>query len=185
MKARVFNPLRLDVEAFAEADAELAGTWPLTELPRLAESGSAEAPPRPEDRVEWAVRGSCRRRAGAPPEWRIDLQARTHLRFDCQRCLLPVEVLVEAARPLRFVTGEAEAAALDADSDEDVLALSRALDLRELVEDELLLSLPLVPRHEACPAEPQPRPQPAVDDGPARPHPFAALAALKKSGPTH
>ena len=32
-----------------------------------------------------------------------------------------------------------------------MLALSRALDLRELVEDELLLALPLVPRHEVCP----------------------------------
>jgi uncharacterized protein len=42
-----------------------------------------------------------------------------------------------------------------------VLALEPALDLKELVEDELLLALPLVPRHEVCPEplpfEPGPR----------------------------
>ena len=63
-----------------------------------------------------------------------------------------------------------------------VLALSRSFDAIELIEDELLLSLPLVPRHEVCPV-PLPRP---VDDlshaeGDERPNPFAALAALKKS----
>jgi uncharacterized protein len=48
-----------------------------------------------------------------------------------------------------------------------------------LLEDELLLSLPLVPMHVDCPV---PLP-PAVADQPAEegaPHPFAALAALKR-----
>ena len=68
------------------------------------------------------------------------------------------------------------------DSEDDVLALTRALDLRELVEDELLLALPIVPRHEVCP---EPLPQPADDAAPAEPapHPFAALAALKRTKP--
>jgi uncharacterized protein len=67
-----------------------------------------------------------------------------------------------------------------------VLALTRHLDALELVEDELLLSLPLVPRHEVCP---QPLPVttaelPEDEDGDEeRPNPFAALAALKGRGP--
>ena len=32
-----------------------------------------------------------------------------------------------------------------------MLALSRSFDLVELVEDELLMELPLAPRHETCP----------------------------------
>jgi uncharacterized protein len=65
-----------------------------------------------------------------------------------------------------------------------VLALSKNLDLRELIEDELLLALPLVPRHEDCP---QPlrvghAPDPEPD---ARPNPFAALGALKKPEAGH
>ena len=64
----------------------------------------------------------------------------------------------------------------------DVLVLSRQFDLRELVEDELLLMLPIVPKHEQCPA-PLPLAAPglaAEDVAPA--HPFAALAALKRGG---
>ena len=78
--------------------------------------------------------------------------------------------------------GEDAAAQLDADSEDDVLALTRALDLHELIEDELLLTLPLVPRHEVCP---QPLPMVANADPPSgdeaeRPNPFAALQALKR-----
>ena len=64
---------------------------------------------------------------------------------------------------------------------DDVLALGRSLDLRELVEDELLLALPIVPRHEVC-LQPLPMAvgeQALEDDVPERPHPFAALQALK------
>lgn len=185
MSGRDFNPLRLDVEAFAEAGAELAGAWPLAHLTRLAATASTDAPPRPDEHVDWSARGLCRRRTGAPPELRVELQARAVLRLECQRCLLPVETPVELDRPVRFVAGEAQAAELDAESDEDVLALSRSFDLRELIEDELLLALPLVPRHETCPVA-LPAAEPAPDDDePEPPHPFAALAALKKPGPTH
>ena len=66
---------------------------------------------------------------------------------------------------------------MDAESEDDVLAISRSLDVPELLEDELLLALPLVPRHEVCP-EPLPVPEEAPEE--KAPHPFAALAALKK-----
>jgi uncharacterized protein len=50
------------------------------------------------------------------------------------------------------------------------------------VEDELILALPLVPRHDACP---QPLAAPATAEEPLaeRPNPFAALAALKRGEP--
>ena len=61
-----------------------------------------------------------------------------------------------------------------------MLELQRWMNLRDLVEDELLLALPLVPRHDACPT-PLPMPaddQPESEAPPA--HPFAALAQLRK-----
>ena len=64
-----------------------------------------------------------------------------------------------------------------------VLALTPALDLADLIEDELLLALPLVPRHDVCPA-PLPVPDNAdvpEEDEPV--NPFAALAALKTKPP--
>ena len=110
------------------------------------------------------------------------LHAAAHatVQLECQRCLKPMTEALAAERSFQFVHGEDAAADLDADSEDDVLALTRALDARELVEEELLLELPIVPRHDVCPD-----PIPVVaDDLPeeAAPNPFAKLAALKRGG---
>jgi len=104
--------------------------------------------------------------------------------LECQRCLKAVAVPLATERSFLFVHGEDAAAQLDTDSEDDVLALTRALDLRELIEDELLLALPIVPRHEVCPV---PLVAPVDDEGVVeeKPNPFAALAALKRSGPSN
>jgi len=179
MKARSFDPHRLDVEAFARDAGELDGSWSLAELPRLRDAQMAESDAAPQ--VPWSVRGErVQERAGEGEIW-LHLQASTTLQLQCQRCLQPVEVPMQLDRGVRIVRGEDEAAALDADIDDDVLALTRSLDLRELIEDELLLALPLVPHHDVCP-QPLPLPEEAAfeDD---EPHPFAALAALKAKLP--
>jgi uncharacterized protein len=71
---------------------------------------------------------------------------------------------------------------------------SRQFDLVDLIEEELLLALPIVPSHEVCPAvhdslvsgasgpagytsDDAGEDEPPVDE---KPHPFAALASLKK-----
>lgn len=120
-------------------------------------------------------------RGGEPQVW-LHLKADTCVQLECQRCLSPVQVAVHAERSFLFVQGEEAAADLDEESEDDVLALTRALDLRSLVEDELLLALPLVPRHEVCP---EPLPLPAKDaalDSDEKPNPFAVLASLKRGG---
>ena len=178
MKEREFDPLRLDLAAFATEGAELSGIWPLEELPRLAASAHP-GPPATGGAVHWSSRGERRPRRGGEPDTWLHLRLATRLHLECQRCLQPVETPLEIGRSLRFVQGEDEAAALDADSEEDVLALPRWLDLRELAEDELLLALPIVPRHEQCP---QTLPSAVGEDEVARENPFAALQALKDGG---
>ncbi|WP_128002012.1 YceD family protein [Piscinibacter defluvii] len=179
MKARALDPLHLDVAAFAEQAAQLQGCWPLRELERLAASAHADCPPG-DTPVDWQARGEQRAvRGGAPQVW-LHLQARTALQVVCQRCLGPLPVDVRAERSFLFVPGEDQAAELDADCEDDVLALTRSLDLKELVEDELLLSLPLVPRHAACPLPAVAAEAEVLDE---RPNPFAALAALKGRPP--
>jgi uncharacterized protein len=188
MKQRVFDPLRLDVPAFAADAGELDGQWPLTALTRLAEAGATDAPDGPNEVVQWHARGESRgRRAGEPQLW-LHLQAHTHAWLQCQRCLQPMREALAANRVFRFVRTEAEAEAEDPDSEEDVLALSRSLDLRALVEDELILALPLVPRHEVCPEPlpvPQPEPDPIAAQVEAAPHPFSKLAVLKRGKSSH
>lgn len=182
MKPRVRDPLRLDVEAFAKEAGRLEGRWPLAEFARLAESSHAETPPGPADEVSWQAEGELRPVRGGSPEVWLHLTAQANVMLECQRCLQPVAEALAAQRSFRFVPDEALAAEIDADSEEDVLVLTRALNLHELVEDELILSLPLVPRHEACP---QPLAAPVTSDEPLpeQPHPFAALAALKRGEP--
>lgn len=182
MKARVRDPLRLDVEAFAKEGGRLEGRWPLRSFVRLGESAHAEAGPVESDEVAWQAQGELRPVRGGSPEIWLHVAAQASLNLECQRCLQPVAVPLTVQRSFRFVADEATAAEIDADCEDDVLVLTRALNLGELVEDELILGLPLVPRHASCP---QPLSPPAESAEPLeeRPHPFAALAALKRSGP--
>jgi uncharacterized protein len=186
MRDHHFNPRKLDVEAFAAQAARLEGEWPAHSLSRLADAAAPETPAADWPLIRWALTGEKREPRRSEVQIWLHLEATASVALTCQRCLQPVQEALNLSRWFQFVRDEDEAAALDVDSEDDVLALSRSFDAIELIEDELLLSLPLVPRHEVCP---QPLPQP-VDDLPAsdadgeeeRPHPFAALAALKKTG---
>jgi uncharacterized protein len=179
MTVREFDPFHLDVAAFAKESAVLEGRWSLQRLDRLHAAAHAETRLGDNDEVTWQASGELRRVSGGESQPWLHLKASARVALQCQRCLGPVATPLEVDRRFLFVHGEDAAAQLDADSDDDVLALTRALDLRELVEDELLLALPLVPRHESCP-QPLPRPEsPALADE-VRPNPFAALAAFKR-----
>ena len=177
MKTRQFDPLRLDVSAVAEAAAGLDGQWPLSGFLRLVEGEAAQ-----DGDVRWSAAGQLRRLAGDGPQVWLHLGAQARIWRDCQRCLQPVALDVEIERSIRFVADEATAAALDAESEDDVLALPRWLDLHELIEDELLLALPIVPMHDHCPvALPTAVGEDEVAGAASEPeHPFAALAALKR-----
>lgn len=178
MNAKPIDPRRLDVAAFSAAGGELSGQWPLAELSRLADSVlDAEPPGAP---VHWQAEGDQRPVTSGPPEVWLRLSAQAGVSMRCQRCLGAMPVPLDVDRWIRFVAGAAEAEALDAELEDDVLELQRQTNLQELIEDELLLALPLVPRHEACP---HPLPASAGEAEPtpeARPNPFAALAQLKK-----
>ena len=182
MSQREFDPFRLDVAAFAKEAARLEGRWPLRRLLRLQEASHPEARPGEADEVVWQARGESVPVSGAPSQPWLHLKASCRIALVCQRCLGAVVALLKVERSFLFVHGEDAAAQLDADSEDDVLALTRALDLHELVEDELLLALPLVPRHEVCP-EPLPLPDASAVADEAKPNPFAALAALKRGRP--
>lgn len=177
MTKRALDPHRLDVAAFAQHAGALAGDWAMAAMRRLAEAQQAPQDWTPEA-VKWSVRGELRAVAGDAPQIWLHLQAHAAVWLVCQRCLNPVLQTVDVDRAIRFVRGEDQAEALDAESEDDVLALSPALDLQTLTEDELLLALPIVPHHEVCP-QGAVAPAEPLDVTPAPSEPFAALAALK------
>ena len=182
MATRDFDPLRLEVQAFAKEAGQLGGRWPLLQLVRLADSAlDAGGTKRHDAEVAWSVQGEQRAAPGGELQIWLHIKAATAVSLECQRCLQPMAVVLEIDRSFLFVHGEDAAAQLDADGEDDVLALTRSLDLRELVEDEMLLSLPIVPRHDVCPQPLPVRPNDPLAE--EKPNPFAALAILKRGRP--
>ena len=173
-----YSPDRLDIKAFVQAGARLSGHDSLLKYKRLAQEAKGL---HPDLYVDWQATGEVRAVPGEAGELWLHLHAQSTFPMVCQRCMGPVDVLLKVERPFRFVADEATAEALDDDVEEDLLAISREFDLRELIEDELLMSLPVVPRHEECPEH---VPMEAKDEdfeetSEEKPNPFAALASLR------
>jgi uncharacterized protein len=176
--AKDFDPHRLDVRRFAEESGDVQASDRLGSYRRLVaetEGGDIERD------VHWHARGEMLNPRHVNPQVWLHLDAETSLPLVCQRCLGPVEVPVAVNRSFRFVADEATAAAEDDASEEDLLALSRSFDLLELIEDELLMELPVAPRHEVCPeAVKMSTADPAFEEaGGEKENPFAVLGRLK------
>lgn len=188
-------PARLDVIDFASNAAMLAGEEPLAGYPRLAaemeatvasttspasepsDAPDASAPPT----VRWRAVGEHRTGASGAAEPWLHLVADTVLPLVCQRCLSTVDTELQVDRWFRFAPDEATAELEDENSEEDVLVAARDFDLRGLIEDELLMDIPITPRHDVCP---QPvrlsAVDPAFEEGEGeRVSPFAVLGNLR------
>lgn len=183
--AQHLNPHQLDIPALARAGAVVQGRDTLVDYPRLREELAPEAGAATAVDIVWRAQGAHIRPpagVGAGQDW-LHLEAQATLAMTCQMCLSPVQVPLHVRRSFRFAPDEASAAAQDEECEEDVLVSSRTFDLHELVEDELLMELPLVPQHERCPQE---LPHTAVSPDwsgdaaqQARANPFAVLQSLR------
>lgn len=171
---RRLDPHKLDIAALAADAGQLAGEAEAATMPRWC---AMQSPPADLalPAVRWSARGEQRLQVGAPPQVWLHLRVWADAWATCQRCLQPFRTPIEVDRAFRFAASEGEAEELDADCEDDVLALGPSFDLLGLVEDELVLAWPLVPRHERC-SQP---PHTAGDELPDDDKPFAALAAWK------
>jgi len=180
MKEVRHDPSRLDVARFAGAAGHLDGSLGAAALPRL----TTDAPLLDGSTADWQADGQWVATAGGAGQTWLHLQAGATVVLACQRCLQPLTVPLSVDRRIRFVATEEEAERLDEEGEDDVLARpARGLDLPGLVEDELILALPLVPRHTVCPQPLMPADsaaEPDADVPPAGDGPFAALASLKR-----
>ena len=173
-----FNPERLDARAFALSASELGGDLPLGALKRIVQEC---LPTSSERHVSWRAQGEMRLAAGGLQQFWLHLEAACSVELTCQRCLAPVETRLVVGRWFRFVADEASATAQDDGCEEDLLVMSGEFSVLELLEDELVLELPLIARHVECPVQPKLQVADAgfVSEQPARTKPFAALAGLK------
>jgi uncharacterized protein len=160
------SDLVFDNAEFARRARTLSGTLDATQLLRVADAARFETP------VHFALAGN----RDALGRGVIDLRLEGRLQLECQRCLsaMPFDLNVS----VRFTVFESEAALDAAEADDDDLEgllAERAFDALGLIEDEILLTLPFAPTHEACATQ-----VPAEGaEAPKKPNPFAVLAMLK------
>jgi len=169
-------PKQLDLRGLAARGVQISGTVSLDDLPRLAESGigivdlgSAAFDFRRDEEARYVVA--------------VSVEAKVVMR--CQRCLSDMEVLIATASLMACVWTDEEAAALPAAY--EPLIVDDAADLSDIVEEEILLAIPVSPTHEReCKSAEQQAALAAEVEGPAkvedtgeRDSPFAVLERLK------
>ena len=160
----------VDVERLADLAEQLSVSVPAAELPRLQDVLALS---------EGAAQGEMAfERKGKRPMARVRVEARLPLR--CQRCLKPVWVEVAGESEVWFVSEESEADGLEP-SVEPTLAPQWKMAPQAVLEEELLLAMPLIPRHgesEQC----QPTSAIAPDEAAVQ-RPLADLGKLLQRDP--
>jgi uncharacterized protein len=200
--AGLVDPHEFDLFEFARSGRQAAGVVRVSQLPRMLNEVPAEATER-DATFTWQAEGAMQPELqddgteGQQPYLRLAVHGAAWL--ECQRCLAPYSQAFNVDATYRIVSTEAEAEEFPLDEDEvEVIVGSRQFDLVDLIEEELLLSLPLVPKHEICPevheslvsgvAGVEGDGEAALDEAeeggePERPNPFAALESLKRGEP--
>jgi len=108
----------------------------------------------------------------------VEIRAETQLPMLCQRSLERYLQPVDVLQRLGLITEEAQEAALPEGTEPLLLQSGAEIRPIELIEDELILALPVVPINpESTELEAE---WPEDADGDEKPNPFAALAALKE-----
>lgn len=115
----------------------------------------------------------------------IDLRAETALPLTCQRTLDRFELPVKIAQRLGLIVSEADEAALPPGY-EALLVDNGEVRPADVIEDELILAVPVVPLSPAADGEGAMQwraedPSAPDEAESSRPNPFAALARLKKN----
>jgi len=126
------NPYRL-----ADQGRVLEGTYPLNLMPRLADAVS-------ETTGEASVRMAFTRSVSGVAL--IEGHIKVVLALTCQRCLGRLDYPVEDTFRVALLPDEATASSLL--EDYDAMVVEDELFIRDFIEDELMLSVPQIPRHE-------------------------------------
>jgi len=159
----------LDVDRLADGGAEVDFAVALCELPALPAG------------IGGSVAGRVRfgRSQGLAV---AELTVRGAATLECQRCMQPLTLAVDSVVTVALIASESDVARVPAEF-EPVLAPGGRTSVGELIREELLLTLPIVPLHEGsgpCAAAP-PAQQAAEAQRAAQTHkPFARLGELMK-----
>lgn len=123
---------------FARGAMRQSGVLGMAQLPRLAQMSCSTSG------LEYVLQGG--RSGFGKPCLRISVTGKVQL--VCQRCLglLPIPIAMDVE--LQLADSLQEIA--EADDDIDRVLASKAMDIGQLIEDEVILELPTVPKHDIC-----------------------------------
>jgi len=137
MKTFIINNLE-----FAQTQQKLIDTFEVFDCKRLAEMLVIQDKNAEPATVFFELTGDCKR--FRQPSMHLNI--RTKLPVICQRCL--DEMLVDLDLSFDYLISKVAINELDENDEMDWLEANVEMDLQELIEDELLLALPIAPTHE-------------------------------------
>jgi uncharacterized protein len=122
-----------------------AGFLGIAALPRVAEEASSIEPG---DGFHWEVKTHFADSPGSNPQQILKLALKGRIRLVCQSCLQDCSLDLTQESRFVLVATEEEADAFPMEDDQqEPLVASQHFDLLGLIEDEILLSMPLIPKH--------------------------------------
>jgi uncharacterized protein len=155
------QPAFIDGLQFARDGYVVRGTLGPDDLERLAEQGCTTAG------LDYSLTGAV----GEQGRPFLSVTVSGTLEMACQRCLGKLVVPVELSGRVELATDWNQL--VNADDDVERVLAEKEMSVAALVEDEVILALPMVPRHERCEES-------GINAGVARQSPFDVLAGLKR-----
>ena len=169
------HPTFIDNVAFAKKNERLVGSLTLKDCPRLHDLLVANTKNLPSEisdlgLISYTLQG----KTDAVGQHHLHLELQTDLITTCQRCLSTM--LLKLALNYHYLIGDVsdtdvEAGDINIDDDLDLQQASPNMDFIALIEDEIIMAIPIAPIHvEDC--------GPIVSQSGDKPNPFAVLRGL-------
>ncbi len=159
----MLQPAFIDGLKFAREGAEVRGSLSLDRLDRIAKQGCETTG------INYSLIGGL----GDDRKPYLNVQVSGELGLVCQRCLGKMLFLLDVTSRIELTKDWSEV--VNADDDVERILAEPEMNVAALIEDEVLLALPMVPRHDDC-GEAQ------NSARTVRTSPFDLLAALKEDG---
>ncbi len=131
-------PAYVDVRKAFQQELEVTGSVEIERLPRVREAAAS-------DKVQIAIR--LRFATDRSGQKQIEGELTGSLEMTCQRCLAPAEVKLQESIKLALLVSEDQINGLDPEWD-PWICIEPKLELADLVEEQMMLALPIVHLHE-------------------------------------
>ncbi len=178
-------PEYVDITKWAEAGYQWQGSFELSQFPRLSEILTEDT--ELQDKFPSILQFAISRSDGV--YW-FEFVVKASVKIQCQRCLQQMDFILDKKTKLAILEDKSQVGLLVDDNDwllvedvSDLIGREIRLPVATIIEDELLLSLPLAPKHEindvhCVPVEvlTEEDLEPILEE---KENPFAVLAGLK------